>query len=112
MDAVPNRESRTAVQLAATFGERLKTERLNRNLSQAALAERAGVSRNTVARFEAGHGGALDSVARLALALPINDLIAALATPPARRPEAEDRERARAASLREPRAPFRWGDER
>lgn len=38
------------------FGDRIKQSRLNKNLSQEDLAERAGVSRNAVRSLEAGKG--------------------------------------------------------
>jgi putative transcriptional regulator len=41
------------------IGERLRRERLNRNLTQAVLAERAGVSRIVVQRLEQGAGSTL-----------------------------------------------------
>ena len=51
------------------LGERLKTQRLSLNLTQAALAEKAGIGVSTVARIESGQGGTLDNVIRIAIAL-------------------------------------------
>jgi transcriptional regulator with XRE-family HTH domain len=45
---------RAAKQLAA-FGERLTLARKRRGLSASLMAERIGVSRDTLARLEAGH---------------------------------------------------------
>jgi DNA-binding XRE family transcriptional regulator len=46
-------------ELADELGTRVRSERLRQNLSQATLAERAGVSRITVTRMEAGGGATL-----------------------------------------------------
>ena len=59
----------TPSEIAATLGERLKTQRLILNLTQAALAEKAGIGISTVARIESGQGGTLDNIIRLAIAL-------------------------------------------
>lgn len=50
------------------LGGRLAGVRLGRNLTQAALAEQAGVSKRTVERMEAGDGG--DAVVWLCAGLP------------------------------------------
>ena len=59
----------TPSEKAVILGERLKTQRLVLNLTQATLAEKAGVGVSTVARIESGQGGTLDYVIRLAIAL-------------------------------------------
>ena len=51
------------------LGQRVKLARLRRNLSQAEMAERAGVSRMTWGALEAGRGAT--SIALLARALEI-----------------------------------------
>lgn len=59
----------TPSEVAGILGERLKTQRLSLNLTQATLAERSGIGVSTVARIESGQGGTLDNVIRLATAL-------------------------------------------
>ena len=49
------------------IGQNVKTARLRRNESERMLAERLGVSRATVARFESGHGGVALAIAVQAL---------------------------------------------
>ncbi len=67
----------TPSEIAGTLGERLKQQRLTLNLTQADLADRAGIGLSTVARIESGEGGTLDNVIRLAIALGlINDFAA------------------------------------
>ena len=54
------------------FGMRLKAERKKKHLSQAALAEQLGVSREYVARLEAGvHDPPLSTVVKLAKLLKV-----------------------------------------
>ena len=61
-----------------TFGDRVKTHRLLRKMTQTALADRAAVSRMTISRIEKGHGGGnVETVRKIAgaLRLNINELI-------------------------------------
>lgn len=51
------------------LGERLARSRLNRNLTQAQLANEAGVSKRTVERIEAGHSTQLSNLIRVSRAL-------------------------------------------
>ena len=59
----------TPSEITDILGERLKTQRLALNLTQAAIAEKAGIGVSTVARIESGQGGTLDNVIRIAIAL-------------------------------------------
>jgi DNA-binding XRE family transcriptional regulator len=55
------------------LAERLNELRLERDLSQATLAEFAGVDRKTINRIENGHfSPALDTIVRLSVALDIS----------------------------------------
>lgn len=49
------------------IADRLRQYRLNRNVSQAELADAIGVSRMTISRFEAGSAGALKLSALIAI---------------------------------------------
>jgi transcriptional regulator with XRE-family HTH domain len=51
------------------LGARLTRSRLNRNLTQAQLANEAGVSKRTVERIEAGHSTQLSNLIRVSRAL-------------------------------------------
>ena len=55
------------------LGERLARVRLERNLTQAALAEQAGVSKRTVERMEAGGPTQLVNLVRVCRALNLLD---------------------------------------
>ena len=51
--------------IRATLGRRLQRERLNQNITQARLAEQAGISRRTLVAAEKGEGTTLDTLIRL-----------------------------------------------
>ena len=55
------------------IGERLKRYRLNRNLSQKEIAERAGIGLASVARLEDGKGSTLANFIRVLTALDALD---------------------------------------
>lgn len=59
----------TPSEISDILGKRLKARRLSLNLTQSALAEKAGIGISTVARIESSQGGTLDNVIRLAIAL-------------------------------------------
>ena len=73
----------TPSEVAAILGKRLKQQRLQQNITQAMLAERAGVGVSTIARIESGQGGTLDNLIRMASALGlINELAETFALKP------------------------------
>ena len=55
--------------ILAELGRRVQRERLNRNVAQADLAAKAGVSRRAVQHFEAGFGCTLGTLVRMLRAL-------------------------------------------
>lgn len=55
--------------ILSELGRRVQRERLNRNIAQADLAAKAGVSRRAVQHFEAGFGCTLGTLVRLLRAL-------------------------------------------
>ena len=95
--------------------ERLEEIRLSRNVSQAALAEEAGVSRSTITRLAQGQNISFDSLVRVMQALDLSDHLAALLPDPSVRPveriRLQGRERRRASSKRETAESWQWGDE-
>lgn len=71
------------------LGERLTRMRLERNLTQAALAEQAGVSKRTVERMEAGGATQLVNLVRVCRALDLLDRFEALIPEPLISPVAQ-----------------------
>ena len=100
--------------LKALF-DRLEEIRLSRNISQAALASEAGVSRSTITRLARGENISVDSFVRIMQALGLTDNLAALLPNPTIRPVERVRmaggERLRASSKRKTSAEWTWGDD-
>ena len=88
--------------LLEELGARIARYRLNRNLTQEALAEQAGVSRATVARLEKGGSASLTNVIRLLRALNLLKYLDALVPEPPPSPiqqlRTKKRQRRRATS--------------
>lgn len=59
----------TAAEMEVSLGERLKTLRLHRNLEQATLAQRAGISVRTLRNLESGAGSSLRTLILVVRAL-------------------------------------------
>ena len=95
------------------LGRRLARHRLNRNLTQSALAAQAGVSTLTVQRIERGHSLQATNLIRILRALGLLDNLDALVPEPAVSPIQQARMRGRIrqrASSRpgKPEAPAEW----
>lgn len=71
-------ELMTAPQLAAAVAQRARRLRLDRNLTQQELAERAGMSLSSLRRFERTGEIAFLSLVRIAMALDASEGMAAL----------------------------------
>lgn len=95
--------------------ERIEEIRLSRNVSQAALAKEAGVSRSTMTRLAQGHGISVDSFVRIMLALGLAEHLAALLPNPNVRPVERVRldgaERRRASPESKASGDWTWKDE-
>ena len=113
-------ETRTDTALLQALGQRLAELRLAKNLSQAELAEHAGVSKRTVERAEAGAAALqVNNLLRLLRALQALDTLDQLVPPATLSPidqhQRRGRPRQRASGERnsdQPHdAPWTWGDE-
>ena len=102
------------------IGARLARERLNRNMTQRALGDSAGVGRPTIQRIEAGEPVVLTSIIRVLRALDLLENLNVLVPEPSIAPmdllklQGKARQRARARPS-EQRArelrPWQWGVE-
>ena len=97
-----------------TLCKRLDEIRLSRNISQADLAEEAGVSRSTMTRLADGKPISLDSFVRVMTALRLTDHLAALLPDPTIRPiervQLEGAEQQRASAKKDETSEWTWGD--
>ena len=100
------------------LGNRLSRHRLNRNQTQRALAEEAGVSLRTIIRIEQGESVQLVSLIRVLRAIGLlENLDALVPTPPVspiQRAKRHGQRRQRASSRSEKtdrNVPWSWGDE-
>jgi transcriptional regulator with XRE-family HTH domain len=88
------------------LGERLAQQRISAALTQAQLAQRAGVSPRTVVRMEAGQGGDLRNLIRvlraLGLATGFNALVPVLPPSPIEQLKLRGKQRQRVRTPRKP----------
>ncbi|MEX2480841.1 MAG: helix-turn-helix domain-containing protein [Gammaproteobacteria bacterium] len=103
----------------AEIGKRITARRLDLQLTQAAVAEQAGIAKRTLERIEAGHSSQLSSlirVLRVLDALPgLDALIPATGPRPMDLLKRHGKPRQRATGKRARQAsikPWRWGDDK
>ena len=99
------------------MGERITQYRLNKNMTQSALAKEVGVSPLTIHRVERGNSTQLSTLIRILRALKLLENLEALIPQPAISPiqqvKMQGKKRKRASSPSEktkPDAPWSWGD--
>lgn len=106
----------TSGQIEAALCKRLESIRLSRNITQAQLAEKAGVSPRTIGRLEKGQGVSVDTFIRIMMALGIQQNLEALLPDPIVRPIERvgigrgERKRARPNQSSDERPTWSWGD--
>lgn len=109
----------TDTAILARLGERLSQHRINSGLTQAALAEQAGVSKRTLERMEAGETTQLTSFVRVLRVLGLLPGLAELVPETGPGPmdllkrKGKPRQRARTqpvSTVREQKADWQWGD--
>jgi len=81
-----NKELFNSEQMESYLCKKLESVRLLKNITQASLAEDAGVSRRTISRMENGKGISLDTFIRVMKALDLTDHLEALVPSSAIRP--------------------------
>lgn len=106
----------TSAQIEGALCKRLARIRLSRNVTQAKLAEEAGVSPRTIGRLEKGAGVSLETFIRVMTALGIQQNLGVLLPDPAVRPieridvGGTERKRARPGRVGDGRPVWSWGD--
>mgnify|MGYP001826125424 FL=1 len=96
------------------LGQRIARYRLNRNMTQGALAGEAGVSLPTVQRLEGGHSTQATNLIRVLRALQLLDNLDSLVPEPAISPlqqarmQGKTRQRASSPRSRKPATPWTW----
>lgn len=103
-----------------SLGERLARHRIEASLTQAELAERAGIGKRTLERVEAGQGAELVTLIKLLRALDIIDglerLVPELPPSPIAQLELRGKQRQRVTKPRRdrrsptPTKPWTWGE--
>ena len=106
----------TSRQVELEIGQRLAHLRLARNVTQNALAEKAGIGVRTLRRLEAGNPSTLDTFLRVATALELEEAILSALPEGDIRPierisnKGSERRRARPPSERAEKTAWTWGD--
>ncbi len=102
--------------LASDMGQRLERLRVAQNITQATLADHAGVSRRTITRMENGEGVTLDTLIRVLRALGVVERLEVLIPDAAVRPiervrrQGRERKYAREKHADAVHTPWRWDD--
>ena len=98
------------------IGTRIAQYRIAQNMTQAALADAAGVAKRTIERLEAGQSLQLGILLRVLRALDLVESFDALVPEAAARPmdllKLRGKARSRASRVKESSAPWTWGDEK
>ena len=106
----------TSQQIEREIGQRLARLRLARNVTQADLAEKAGIGVRTLRRLEAGDPSTLDTFLRIAAALDLEEAILSALPEGDIRPiervsqKGSERRRASPATEHPRKSKWTWGD--
>lgn len=98
--------------ISREIGQKLERLRLSRNITQAQLAQDAGISERTLRRLESGDNPTLDSLIRVLISLKIQQNVDLLVPDPRIRPIERVRtkgpERQRSSSTKAPKKTKQW----
>lgn len=106
----------TSTQIESAICEQVEKIRLSRNITQADLANEAGVSLRTIGRLEKGEGVSLDTFIRVLIALKIQQNLETLLPDPSVRPmeriasRGSERKRARPKVSKEQPSIWKWDE--
>ncbi len=103
--------------ILAELGRRVVQRRLELQFTQSVLAERAGVSKRTVERIEAGATAQMSTMIRIFRTLELLDALDGLVPEASARPmdllklKGKERQRATRKKKQQGEEPWKWGDE-
>lgn len=103
--------------ILSELGRRLRDLRLSRNITQASLAQEAGMARFTLQRIEDGQPSSMTNFIKLLRALDLLEQLDGLAPEGVERPmdqlrrRGKPRRRAGSRAEDEVKGPWKWGDE-
>lgn len=106
---------KTPETISQEIGRRLEQLRLSRNITQAELAQDAGISERTLRRLESGDNPTLDSLIRVLISLKIQQNINLLVPDPRIRPiervktKGAERQRSSSTKLTKKTKQWEWG---
>ena len=107
--------TRPIARIIESLGVRLEAYRISRGIKQADLAEKAGISRSTLMRLEAGTSGTIDTLVRVLQALGLSDRLSDLVPDAALSPldpmSETGQRRQRVRERKTDPAPWSWDDE-
>ncbi|WP_417485328.1 helix-turn-helix domain-containing protein [Maricaulis salignorans] len=110
-----NENTQPIARIVEQLGTRLEAYRISRGIKQADLAARAGISRSTLMRLEAGSSGTIDSLVRVLQALDLTDRILDLVPDAALSPldpmSETGQRRMRVRDRKSDQPAWSWGDE-
>jgi len=107
----------TSEQIEAAICARLEKIRLDRNITQSALAEKAQIGERTLRRMENGEGVTLNTLIRVLMALDLHQNLKVLLPDPSIRPieritlGEKDRQRASGNGAPEASLDWNWGND-
>lgn len=96
------------------LGQKIKTYRVMKEMSQQDLAEKTGVSKRSISRLEQGESVQVDNLFKILLALGLSDNIDLLVPDQTRRPSyyLENKEnKPKRVRKKTEKTGFKWGDE-
>ncbi|WP_417496941.1 helix-turn-helix domain-containing protein [Maricaulis sp.] len=108
------KSSQPTSRIIESLGIRLEAYRISRGIKQADLADKAGISRSTLMRLEAGTSGTIDTLVRVLQALDLTDRLADLVPDAALSPldpmSETGQRRQRVRERKTDPAPWSWDD--
>lgn len=98
-------------ELIKELGQRIKTYRIMKEMSQQDLEDKSGVSKRSISRLEQGESVQVDNLFKLLLALGLGDNIELLVPDQTKRPSYYLENKPKRVRKKTVKNDFKWGDE-